>query len=133
MSIERWSKPIFVSFLLAIVGIRITDGASGGDTLLVKNVDTVPTSMSSWQALWLSVEAHHPKVAILSLTWSIVIETAGAHWNSALDSSMDTSVGSKAWSLVRENLVGSQLLLIQCLLLVLKSFDLLLESNLGAC
>ena len=84
----------------------------------------------------LTVEAHTKSTEVAELVdWTLtaedIVTTGDADGNSALDAPMSgRTVRGKSRSLEREDLVRSELLLIECLLLLLQHLDLLLNGDL---
>ena len=106
---------------------------------LVQDIYTVSAAMSTRDSRCLTIKAHAEptegaKVAKLA-HWARcakdIVSTGEANGNGALDTSMSgRTIRSEARSLHGENLIRSELLLIKCLLLLLQSFDLLLNGDL---
>lgn len=100
----------------------------------VDDVDTVPTAMPTRHALALTVKAKIQAIEIPELAHRMLHIAegggVGAHWYGTLHAPMSASSWYYARSLERQDLIRSKLLLIQCLLLLLQSFNLILKSNL---
>lgn len=116
-------------------GVPVVTDRSLRTALFVDNVDAVASAMATRNALRLSIETHvvhSAEVAELAHGGLRSSEsTLIGHRHSTLNPSVRASVRGKAGSLIRQDLVRSQLLLIKSLLLLLKGFDLTLESDLS--
>jgi hypothetical protein len=91
-------------------------------------------SVPSRHALILAIQTYvHVQVAELTDgVLRIHNRISSAHWGGALDSSVDrSSIWCQSWGLKRKYLIGCKLLLIQSLLLLLQSFDLVLKGDLS--
>ena len=111
----------------------------GSDTLtnsLVQNIYTVSATVSARNSSGLTVEAHTKSAEVAErvdrvLSAKDIVSTREANGNSTLNTPMSRrAVRSESGSLHREDLIGSELLLIKCLLLLLQCFDLLLNGDL---
>lgn len=101
---------------------------------LVQNVYAVPAAVSTRDSSTLTVKTDVERSKVAELAHWILYSakaTCEAKGNGALNTSMSgRTARSEARSLQGENLIGSKLLLIKCLLLLLQRFDLLLNSDL---
>lgn len=124
---RRWGKPVVKSVEVKISKGRVTDA-------FVDDVYTVPTAMSTRHTLGLAVKTKIQAIEVPKLAHRMLHIAKGggvrAHWYSALDAPMSAAGWYNAGSLERQNLIRSKLLLVQCLLLLLQSFDLILKGNL---
>lgn len=123
----RRSKAVVEAFKVEIAKGRMTD-------TFVDDVDTVPTAMPTRHALGLTVKTKIQAIEVPKLAHRMlhIAESGGvwAHWHSALDAPVSATGWHNAGSLEGQDLIGSKLLLIQCLLLLLQGFNLILKGNL---
>lgn len=100
---------------------------------LVQNVHAVTPSVTARDT---SIHAHTHVAHLTKLTHSRLRSAKGAHAHAQGEGTVYATVSGstrrcKTGGLEGENLIGSELLLVQSLLLLLKSFNLVLKSDLA--
>jgi hypothetical protein len=128
-------KTIFESFLTSI-SISVTNASLA--TWGLYDIYAVSPAVTARNTLRLAIETKTKGTQTTKLTHSslrctkkVQVTACHAYRSSALDTPVRRrSVRSKSWSLERQNLVRSKLLLIESLLLLLQRLDLVLQSNL---
>jgi hypothetical protein len=129
--LTRWVESIVERFEPCIIQRSETLANS-----LVQDIYTVSATVSSRNSGSLTVKAHAKPTKVAELTYrilesakEIIVATGDANGYGALNTSMNRlTIRSESRSL--ENLIGSKLLLIECLLLLLQCFDLFLNGDL---
>ena len=128
---SRRDKPV----IEPVCAVGEAEGSEPGlAARLVQDVDAVTPAMSTGDRRRLSVKAHSQTADIAKLAHGALLSAesvdAHAHGDGAVDTTVYIAARSEARGLEGEHLVRCELLLVESLLLLLQSLNLILDGNL---